>query len=66
MYSGIVVMMLFAPLALGSYVALPFFALTMPVLVVRLLNEEKVLREQLTGYVEYCARTPYRLVPYVW
>lgn len=66
MYSGIVVMMLFAPLALGSYVALPFFALTIPVLVVRLLNEEKVLREQLTGYVEYCAKTVYRLVPHVW
>jgi protein-S-isoprenylcysteine O-methyltransferase Ste14 len=58
--------MLFAPLALGSYVALPFFALTIPVMVVRLLNEEKVLREQLTGYVEYCERTVYRLVPYVW
>ena len=66
MYSGIVVMMLFAPLALGSYIALPFFALTIPVMVVRLLNEEKVLREQLTGYVEYCGRTVYRLVPYVW
>ena len=66
MYSGIVVMMLFAPLALGSYVALPFFALTIPVMAVRLLNEEKVLLEQLTGYVEYCRKTPYRLVPYVW
>lgn len=66
MYSGIVVMMLFAPLALGSYIALPFFALTIPVMVVRLLNEEKMLREQLTGYVEYCGRTVYRLVPYVW
>ena len=66
MYSGIVVMMLFAPLALGSYAALPFFALTIPVMVMRLLNEEKVLREQLPGYVEYCGRTLYRLVPYVW
>jgi protein-S-isoprenylcysteine O-methyltransferase Ste14 len=66
MYSGIVLMMLFAPLALGSYAALPFFALTIPVMVMRLLNEEKVLREQLPGYVEYCGRTLYRLVPYVW
>ena len=66
MYSGIVVMMLFAPLALGSYAALPFFALTIPVMVMRLLNEEKVLREQLPGYVEYCGRTLYRLVPHVW
>jgi protein-S-isoprenylcysteine O-methyltransferase Ste14 len=66
MYSGFVVMMLFAPLALGWYVALPFFALTIPVMMVRLLNEEKVLREQLTGYIEYCGTTLYRLVLYVW
>jgi len=66
MYSGIVLMMLFAPLAMGSYIALPFFALTIPVMMVRLLNEEKVLSEQLTGYVEYCGRTRYRLIPYVW
>jgi protein-S-isoprenylcysteine O-methyltransferase Ste14 len=66
MYFGVVIMMLATPLALGSYVALPFFALVIPVLVLRLLNEEQVLRRELAGYTEYCERTRFRLVPLVW
>lgn len=66
LYAGSVVLWLFTPLALGSWVALPFFVLLLPFYVIRLLNEEKVLRVQLTGYSEYCQRTRYRLIPYVW
>ena len=66
MYSGSVVMWLSIPLALGSHVAWPAFALLIPLYVFRLLNEEKVLRQELSGYSEYCLRTRYRLVPFVW
>ena len=66
MYSGSVVMWLIIPLALGSYFAWPAFALLIPLYVFRLLNEEKVLRQELPGYSEYCLRTRYRLVPFVW
>jgi len=54
------------PLALGSYVTLPAFFPLIPVVVLRLLNEEKVLREELPGYSEYCLRTRFRLAPFVW
>jgi protein-S-isoprenylcysteine O-methyltransferase Ste14 len=66
MYSGICVMLLATPLALGSYFALPAFVLVIPLVVLRLLNEEKVLRQDLPGYAEYCLRTRFRLVPFVW
>jgi len=66
MYSGSVVMWLVIPLALGSYVAWPAFALLIPLYVFRLLNEEKVLRQELPGYSGYCLRTRYRLIPFVW
>ena len=66
MYFGVLLMMLFTPLALGSYVALPIFALVLPALVFRLVNEEKVLRRDLPGYEEYCGGTRYRLIPYLW
>jgi len=66
MYLGGSVMFLFTPLALGSYFALPAFALIIPLVVLRLLNEEKVLRQELPGYPEYCLRTRFRLVPFVW
>jgi protein-S-isoprenylcysteine O-methyltransferase Ste14 len=65
-YFGAVVMFLAAPLGLGSYVAFPIFALVIPIFILRLLNEEQVLRRELPGYVDYCQGTRYRLVPYVW
>jgi protein-S-isoprenylcysteine O-methyltransferase Ste14 len=52
--------------ALGSYMALPFCALLLPLFVLRLLNEEKVLRRELPGYAEYCEGTRYHLIPYIW
>jgi protein-S-isoprenylcysteine O-methyltransferase Ste14 len=66
MYAASSVLFIFTPLALGSWVAWPAFALLSPTLVIRILNEEKVLREQLAGYTEYCQRTRFRLIPFVW
>jgi protein-S-isoprenylcysteine O-methyltransferase Ste14 len=66
MYTGMAVTALAIPLALGSYVTLPVFALMVPVLVYRLVHEEKTLRRNLPGYTEYCQRTRFRLVLWVW
>jgi protein-S-isoprenylcysteine O-methyltransferase Ste14 len=65
-YSAALVNWFCTPLALGSYVVAPVCALILPILVFRLLSEEKILRRDLPGYVEYCQRTRYRLVPFVW
>jgi protein-S-isoprenylcysteine O-methyltransferase Ste14 len=54
------------PVALGSYFALPAFLLLIPLVVLRLLNEEKVLRQELPGYSEFCLQTRFRLVPHLW
>ena len=66
MYLGASLMLLFTPLALGSFVALPIFALLIPFIVLRLLNEETVLCQELPGYTEYCLHTRFRLVPFLW
>ena len=66
MYLGMSVMMLFTPLVLGSFYALPLFALVITLIVFRLLNEEKVLLQQLAGYTDYCLHTRFHLVPYLW
>ncbi len=66
MYTGVMLMMLATPLALGSLVAVPVFLLIPPLFVGRILNEEKVLREQLHGYIDYCERVPARLIPGLW
>ncbi|MFZ0962315.1 MAG: isoprenylcysteine carboxylmethyltransferase family protein [Terriglobia bacterium] len=52
--------------ALGTYLAVPTFALIIPLIIIRLLNEEKILRQELPGYTEYCQRTRFRLIPLVW
>jgi protein-S-isoprenylcysteine O-methyltransferase Ste14 len=66
MYSISLLVWLWIPLALGSFIVLPMVALMAPILVLRLLNEEKVLRRELPGYSEYCQGTPWRLIPFVW
>jgi protein-S-isoprenylcysteine O-methyltransferase Ste14 len=66
MYVAALTIYLFSPLALGSYLALPFCALYIPILVARILNEEKVLRKELAGYEEYMQKTRFRLIPNVW
>jgi protein-S-isoprenylcysteine O-methyltransferase Ste14 len=66
MYLGVILIWLATPLALGSYVTVPAFALIIPIIIIRLLNEEKMLRPELPGYAEYCQRTPCRLIPFVW
>jgi protein-S-isoprenylcysteine O-methyltransferase Ste14 len=66
MYLGMAMTAVGAPLALGSYVAVPVFALFVPLLVYRLIHEERTLRRDLPGYAEYCERTAFRLIPRVW
>jgi protein-S-isoprenylcysteine O-methyltransferase Ste14 len=66
MYLGVLVMYLFTPLALGSYWAILFFLPLIPLLVSRLLNEEEVLARELPGYQEYCQKTRYHLIPFIW
>jgi protein-S-isoprenylcysteine O-methyltransferase Ste14 len=66
MYVGDVIMMVGMPLALGSYWALLLVIPGVLVLVSRILDEEKMLTQDLTGYREYTQRVRYRLLPYVW
>jgi protein-S-isoprenylcysteine O-methyltransferase Ste14 len=66
MYIGMIVMYLSSPVVLGSWWAvIPFLFLPVS-LGFRIVNEEKVLREHLKGYTEYCSSVRYRLIPYVW
>ena len=66
MYLGYLLMMLAMPVALGSWAGIPFLSLNIPLIIARILNEEKVLARDLPGYIEYCNRMRYRLVPRIW
>ena len=66
MYLATLLMFLPLPLILGSLWGLIPFAIYPVVIVIRILNEEKVLTEGLEGYAEYKAKVKYRLIPFVW
>ncbi|BBZ22287.1 methyltransferase family protein [Mycolicibacter hiberniae] len=66
MYVGNVLLMAGTPLALGSYWGLAFLLPGVALLAVRLLDEERMLTEELPGYREYTDRVRYRLVPHLW
>lgn len=66
MYAGASVLLVFTPLVLGSWVALPLVVPLIGVIVVRLLDEEKYLTAHLSGYDDYLQKVHYRLIPSIW
>lgn len=66
MYTSIIIIYLATPTALGSYWALLTLIPIPIILVIRILNEEKVLKKELMGYKEYTEKVKYRLFPHIW
>lgn len=66
LYSGALLFLAFTPLALGSYWTLLVLVPIVPVLVWRLLDEERFLKQSLPGYAGYCSAVRFRLIPWIW
>jgi protein-S-isoprenylcysteine O-methyltransferase Ste14 len=66
MYAGALIMMVGMPLALDSFWGVVTVLPGVAVLAFRIDDEEKMLRQELAGYVEYTQKVHYRLVPGVW
>lgn len=66
MYMATLLLFLMMPLVLGSWYALAVFALYPVIIIVRLLDEEKLLTKELTGYEAYKQKVKYRLIPFIW
>ena len=66
MYSVTTLMFLTMPLVLGSPLSLIIMLLYIPLIVKRIINEEKVLEEGLEGYRDYKQKVKYRIIPYIW
>jgi protein-S-isoprenylcysteine O-methyltransferase Ste14 len=66
MYSGVTALYVISPLALGSYWAVIPALLIVPIIVARIMSEERILAKDLPGYTEYQKKVKYRLLPGVW
>ncbi len=66
MYAGASLFLVFSPLALGSWAALPLPVFLILVIIARLFEEERFLKADLQGYSEYCQKVRRRLIPFIW
>lgn len=54
------------PLFLNSFIGLVFGIFLTLILVFRIIGEEKMLTEELEGYIEYKKKVKYKLIPLIW
>lgn len=66
MYAATLLMFLAMPIVLGSPVSFLIMLLYIPIINMRIKNEEKVLAEGLEGYKEYLKKVRYRVIPFIW
>lgn len=66
MYAGLCTVMVGAPLWLGSSLGLLCAIVPIAILALRILVEERMLRDAVPGYQAYTQRVRRRLVPGVW
>jgi protein-S-isoprenylcysteine O-methyltransferase Ste14 len=65
-YAGSLLLVLSAPIMLGSWWALIPGAICAVLMIVRTALEDKTLQAELPGYPEFAQRTRYRLLPGAW
>lgn len=66
MYAVTIWLFLSIPILLGSWWAFLCFLPYVAVIVIRIINEEKLLETELKGYKEYKTKVKYRLIPFIW
>lgn len=66
MYAVTIWLFLAIPVVLGSWWSLVCFLPYVAVIVLRIINEEKLLESELEGYAEYKNKVKYRLILFVW
>ena len=66
MYTASIFMFLSMPLILGSLISFFVFLIYPILIVIRIIGEEKLLINELSGYDKYIKKVKYRLIPFVW
>ena len=65
MYMSTLLLFLMMPLVLGSLLSFFILLLYIPLIALRIRNEEQVLETGLAGYAEYKKRVRYKVIPFV-
>ncbi len=65
-YMGSIIQALGFPLLFGSLWSIIPISILIILFITRTSLEDKTLRNELKGYNEYCLKTRYKIVPYIW
>ena len=65
-YVGFIVMVLATPISLGTLYALFMSGITTILFIIRTSLEDKTLKNELAGYLEYANKVKYKLIPFIW
>lgn len=66
MYTASIILFLATPIILGSLGSFLIFLIYPLIISRRIKNEEKVLEQNLPGYIEYTQKVKYRIIPFIW
>ena len=66
MYLATILMFLSMPLILSSIISFAIMLIYIPIIAIRIKNEEQVLEKGLRGYTQYKLRVKYKIIPFVW
>jgi len=66
MYSATIILFLSIPLILGSLISFFIMLAYIPIIAIRINNEEQILGKGLKGYKEYKQKVRYKLIPFIW
>ena len=66
MYSVTLFLFLSMGIVLGSPISVAILLLYIPIIALRMKNEEQVLEKGLDGYKAYKTRVKYKVIPFIW
>ena len=66
MYAATLLMFLSMGFVLGAPVSFLIMLLYVPIIALRIKNEEDLLTAGLPGYAAYCKKVKYKVIPYLW
>ena len=66
MYSATLFLFLSMGIVLGSPISVAILLLYIPIIALRMKNEEQVLEKGLDGYKAYKTRVRYKVIPFIW
>jgi len=65
-YMGSIIQLIGLPLLFGSIWSIIPISISIIITIIRTYLEDKTLRNELSGYIEYSEKTRFRLFPYIW